>query len=301
MASPIDTSTPAAQRALYAGILKAKQDAQRKAAILAGFGWPLLIGIMLVSFIHLWETIGLFKPEYVPALQLPAFAYNLTSGLFVAAIDTAAIYALSAANVARLAGNRSGRNYGGLFFLLLTFLLNAAFFVRYAPSLPEGMRSFILPARDIAFVFLLPAFVAVAIFSVERAMDLASVARLKLMVETTALAELAASPAAIKVTRQAAALSGNAAVISSGSVNGNIAEDASGASGGKPRRYLLADLIAVMEAERVYSRAELAEQVGAGSTTMGNLIAEGMASGVIERVANGTYQRVAVVQQEEKQ
>src|SRR5579859_2744926 len=81
--------TPAAQRALHMGLLHAKREAMRSAEQLIRWGRPLLIGIITVSFLHLWDTIAAIRPAFVAELRVPAWLYYATAAALTLAIDAA--------------------------------------------------------------------------------------------------------------------------------------------------------------------------------------------------------------------
>ncbi|NTU81989.1 MAG: hypothetical protein HGA45_21860 [Chloroflexales bacterium] len=72
---------PEAQAARQRGLLRAKHDALRSAEGLVGWARPLLIGVLTVSFLHLWHQIARIAPEGVPALPLPAWTHWLSAAL----------------------------------------------------------------------------------------------------------------------------------------------------------------------------------------------------------------------------
>lgn len=178
---------PAAQRALRLGVLEAKRSALGQAQRLIVWGRPLLVAIITVSFLHLWDTIAAIRPAAVPELTLPGWVYHATAAALTLAIDAAALFCLSAGAVTTLAGERVRRNWGLGFFLATTFLLNAAFVVRYAPALGEPVRAWVLPGLELLFAMLLPATIPVGLFAVERALARLESARLRLLMEATAL------------------------------------------------------------------------------------------------------------------
>ena len=55
---PALLQTPAALRARQKGILLAKSQALRAATRLTAWARPLLIGVLVVSFLHLWHQIA---------------------------------------------------------------------------------------------------------------------------------------------------------------------------------------------------------------------------------------------------
>jgi len=178
---------PAAQRALRMGLLEAKRAALVQARGLIAWGRPLLVAIIAVSFLHLWDTIAAIRPTAVPELALPGWLYHATAAALTLVIDAAALFCLAAGAVTSRAGERLRRSWGLSFFLVTTFLLNAAFVVRYAPALGTDVRDWVLPGLELLFAILLPATVPVGLFAVEGALARLESARLRLLMETTAL------------------------------------------------------------------------------------------------------------------
>lgn len=288
----IDMSTPAARRALQAGLLEAKSQAMRKAARLGKAATPLLLGVIGVSFVHLWESVSVYKPEYVPALALPANVHYFTAGAFTLAIDAVAFYVIAAGDASTLAGAARDKSQRAAlwFFLALTFVLNAAFIIRHAPALPAGFMALALPALDLFNVFALPAFVPFAIMAVERAAHSVEATRLRLLVETTALAELVQSgPKPInasqskKVPQPAAtdqARAGTAAQPDVGTAP---------AIGGRRQAFVLEDLAALVEGRETITRAEIIEGLGCSETTADKLLKQAREAGQLDRVGGGVY------------
>lgn len=190
---PPPSSPPDAARARQQGLLAARRSALRTAERLAVWGRPLLVGIIGVSFLHLWESIAAYQPEGVATLRLPDLAYHAAAAALTGAIDLAALYLVAANAVCVQAGQPERR--GALrFFLGLTFLLNGAYLVRHAPSLPTGVQAALLPALDLLFVGLLPAFIPIAIVALEGALQRLGAARLSLLEETTVLRAMLQGP-----------------------------------------------------------------------------------------------------------
>jgi hypothetical protein len=191
---PPPSPPPEASRARQQGLLAARRSALRSAEHLGLWGRPLLVGIIGVSFLHLWESIAAYQPEGVATLRLPDLAYHAAAAALTGAIDLAALYLVAANAVCVQAGQPERR--GALrFFLGLTFLLNGAYLVRHAPSLPAGVQAALLPALDLLFVVLLPAFIPIAIVALEGALQRLGAARLSLLEETTALRAMLQPPA----------------------------------------------------------------------------------------------------------
>ncbi|KAB8142950.1 hypothetical protein F8S13_11955 [Chloroflexia bacterium SDU3-3] len=285
--------TPAAKRALQVGLLQAKREALASAGVLARCGRPLLIAVIAVSFLHIWDTIALVKPTWVGELQLPAALYHATAGAFTLAIDAAAFYCVAASGTAALALGPQRRRWGVGFFMLLTFLLNAAYVVRYAPALDAAIRTGVLPLLDVLFAFLLPAFIPVAVVSVEGAAQRVELARLRLLVETTALEELIQSPVKLggqKPQKASQSILGETARLSVGASVEALGEAVAGAlSPGRPR-YALADLVAHLPIGERRTRHELQQALGCGESTLDRLLAEAVTAGQVERAGRGMYQ-----------
>lgn len=284
--------TPAARRAMQSGLLEAKQQAMRRAARLAKVGSPLLIGVIAVSFVHLWESVSVYKPAGVPELPLPNEVHYITAAAFTLAIDAVAYYAVACSNAAQFAGARAARRWAVWFFLFLTFTLNAAFIIRHAPNLPEQFTAAALPTLDMLFVFALPAFVPAAIVAVERAAHLVEAARLKLLVETTALAEMVESG---KRTEKASGSNNG----SSGKINRETTDqpritatdDQSMVStaGGRRQTYQIGALLDLLHDRETISRAELMESLDCGRTTADSLLTEAVDAGRLTKSGRGTY------------
>lgn len=285
----LNMDTPAARRALHAGLLEAKTQAQAKARRLAAIGTPLLLAVIGVSFVHLWESVSVYKPEYVPALALPANIHYLTAGAFTLGIDAVAFYVIAAQNAAALAGAKPsrGQRWSTRFFLLLTFMLNAAFIIRHAPALPSSFVGFAMPALDFFNIVALPAFVPISIIAVERAAHVAETTKLKLLVETTVLNELLGNNKQQPIN-------------ASGSINGlqpanedKPANDTAPATGGRRQTYTLPDLRAglfdQLTGREIVSRAELMQVVGCGESTIDKLIKQAVDAQMLQKLGNGNY------------
>lgn len=282
--------TPAARRAWQAGLLVAKLQAMHRAERLVKIGRPLLVAIIFVSFLHIWETIGAIRPEFVQEMRLPSWVYHAAAAALTLAIDAAALYVVAADGTAALAGatRRRGATW---FFLATTFLLNAAFVVRYAPSLPEDLRTTVLPGLEILFVVLLPATIPVSIVAIEGSVARLEAARLKLLVETTALRELAQGNAGKR---------GEKPVKASQSINGPLpaldresdGPDMDEETAGRKTAYTLADLEEVTERGETIARREIIDRLKCGETTADKLIGEAVGAGILDRLGRGTYQRL---------
>ncbi|MEN9935872.1 MAG: hypothetical protein RLZZ387_2451 [Chloroflexota bacterium] len=282
-AIPIDT--PAARRALQAGALEARRAALATAETLLRLGNPLLAAILCVSFVHIFHTVAAIKPGSVAALHLPDWLYHLTAAALTVAIDAVALYGIAAGGATRLAGLSPARSWGVAFFLLTTFLLNATFVVRYAPSLTAELRGTILPALDLLFGILLPAAIPVGLATVERTMARLQAAHLRLTVEVTAIEELL-RPVAKKPQNASERILGECADRGFG---GNADGPAGAVSGGRPASFTLDTVLAAGEGAGVIRRADLIQQLGCSETTLDRLLAEGLARGAIARAGRGAY------------
>lgn len=286
--------TPAARRAMQSGLLEAKQQAMRRAARLAKAGTPLLIGVIAVSFVHLWESVSVYKPAGVPELPLPNEIHYATAAAFTLAIDAVAYYAVACSNAAQFAGAHNRRRWAVQFFLFLTFALNAAFVIRHAPNLPTGFSSTALTALDLLFVVALPAFVPAAIVAVERAAHLVEAARLKLLVETTALAELVESGK--RTEKGTGRINGNGT--ETVTVNGTVQPQTGSETadtlpdaiqGGRRLTYQIGSLLALLNDRDTINRAEVMVELGCGRTTADSLLTEAVEMGRLTKAGRGSY------------
>lgn len=182
---------PEAQAARQRGLLRAKHDALRSAEGLVGWARPLLIGVLTVSFLHLWHQIARIAPAGVPALPLPAWTHWLSAALLTLSVDATALYLVatrSAAQYARLGGQGSAAVW---FFYLLTAALNSLFVLSYTPELPRAVQA-ITPTLSLVGAVLLGLLVPISIAALEHARQVADVARLSLLVEVETLRGLVA-------------------------------------------------------------------------------------------------------------
>ena len=101
----------------------------------------------------------------------------------------AALYLVAIGQATAVAGARP-RRWARNFFLGVTLLLNMAFVVRHAPSVPTAIRSNLLPALDTSFVFLLPTVIMLAIVAIESGARQLKIVRLQLLAETRMLERL---------------------------------------------------------------------------------------------------------------
>ena len=183
---PALLQTPAAQRARQRGLLRAKVEALHATERLIGWARPLLCGVLIVSFLHLWHQIARIAPAGVPPLPLPAWTHWLSAALLTASVDATALYLVatrSAAQYARMGDQGRGAVW---FFYLLTAALNSLFVLSYAPGLPQAVQT-ITPALSLLGALLLGLLVPVSIASLQRARQVADVARLTLLVEVETL------------------------------------------------------------------------------------------------------------------
>ncbi|NTU85225.1 MAG: hypothetical protein HGA45_38695 [Chloroflexales bacterium] len=185
---------PAAQRAHQRGLLRAKAEALRGAERLVQWARPLLISVLVVSFLHLWHQIARIAPAGVAALPLPAWTHWLAAALLTASVDATALYLVatrSAAQYARLGEQGRGAVW---FFYLLTAALNSVFVLTYTPGLPPLIQA-ITPVLSLLGALLLGLLVPVSIAALERARQVADVARLSLLVEVETLRGIVAQGA----------------------------------------------------------------------------------------------------------
>lgn len=185
---------PAAQRAHQRGLLRAKTEALHAAEGLIGWARPLLVGVLIVSFLHLWHQIARIAPAGVAALPLPAWTHWLSAALLTASVDATALYLVatrSSAQYARLGEQGRGAVW---FFYLLTAALNSVFVLTYTPELPPPVQA-ITPILSLTGALLLGLLVPVSIAALERARQVVDVARLSLLVEVETLRGIVAQGA----------------------------------------------------------------------------------------------------------
>ena len=186
---PALLQTPAAQQARQQGILLAKQQALRSAETLTAWARPLLLGVLVVSFLHLWHQIARIAPADIPALTLPPWAHWLSAALLTLSVDATALYLVAtraAAQYARLGDQGRGAVW---FFYTLTATLNSVFVLSYTPDLPASI-ALLTPFLSLLGAVLLGLLVPISIAAIEHARQIADVARLTLLVEVTTLHEL---------------------------------------------------------------------------------------------------------------
>jgi hypothetical protein len=185
---------PEAQAARQRGLLRAKADALKSAEGLVGWARPLLIGVLIVSFLHLWHQIARIAPEGVPALPLPAWTHWLSAALLTISVDATALYLVATRSAAQYAKLGSQGREAVWFFYLLTAALNSLFVLNYTPGLPAAVQT-ITPALSLLGAVLLGLLVPVSIAALERARQVADVARLSLLVEVETLRGIVAQDA----------------------------------------------------------------------------------------------------------
>jgi hypothetical protein len=272
---------PEAQAARQRGLLRAKHDALRAAEGLVGWARPLLIGVLIVSFLHLWHQIARIAPAGVPALPLPAWTHWLSAALLTISVDATALYLVatrSAAQYARLGGQGAVSVW---FFYLLTAALNSLFVLSYTPGLPTQVQA-ITPTLSLLGAILLGLLVPVSIAALERARQVADVARLSLLVEVETLRGIVAQGAGHDTP----------------TLTHSAPPPAMGASplaepilGGKPTRFTLNAVIATLrDADGPLRPQELRTRLGCGESTIHRLLQEGLTAGMITRTEPGAYQ-----------
>ena len=186
---PALLQTPAALRARQKGILLAKTQALQAATRLTAWARPLLIGVLVVSFLHLWHQIARIAPADIPALTLPPWAHWLSAALLTISVDATALYLVATRSAAQYARLGDHGTLSLWFFYVLTGALNSVFVLRYTPGLPASVAQ-ITPALSLLGAVLLGLLVPISIAAVEHARQIADVARLTLLVEVTTLREL---------------------------------------------------------------------------------------------------------------
>lgn len=290
LAMNINMETVTAKHALNIGLLAAKQQAQHKATRLARFGTPLLLAVILVSFVHIWESVSVYKPGYVEDLVLAPWLHYTTAAAFTAAIDAVAFYVIACSNAAKLAGatEQIGR-WAMRFFLGLTYMLNAAFVIRHAPSLPSGFTAAALPFLDMFNVFALPAFIPVSIMAVEKAAHVAETAKLKLLIDTTVLQEMIASG---KTTGKALGSISGSSTAERETLTASNQEPNTPAIGGRRSTATLEDLLTAIDNRETISRSDAADLLDCGRTKVDELLGEAVEVGKLEKIGRGIYKKV---------
>jgi hypothetical protein len=213
---------PEAQQARQRGLLRAKADALRSAEGLVDWARPLLVGVLIVSFLHLWHQIARIAPAGVPALSLPAWTHWLSAALLTLSVDATALYLVatrSAAQYARLGGQGAVSVW---FFYLLTAALNSLFVLSYTPGLPAAVQA-VTPILSLLGAILLGLLVPISIAALERARQVADVARLSLLVEVETLRGLVAQGAELRSPAEPPATVAPAIAADDGAAAANIA------------------------------------------------------------------------------
>ena len=284
---PALLDSPEAQAARQRGLLRAKHDALRAAEGLVGWARPLLIGVLIVSFLHLWHQIARIAPEGVPALPLPAWTHWLSAALLTISVDATALYLVatrSAAQYARLGGQGAVSVW---FFYLLTAALNSLFVLSYAPGLPTQVHA-ITPALSLLGAILLGLLVPVSIAALERARQVADVARLSLLVEVETLRGIVAQ--ATSGTRHSDKASRDPAAASVSEAS-TVTETmpAVAISGHRPTTHTVVGLLGAITADEIISPSIVRERLSCSETTAHKLLQEACATGQIERAGRGAY------------
>lgn len=178
---------PSAERAINLGTLRAKRSALRTASGLSWVSWPLLVAVLLVSFIHLAEQVARVVPGGTSTLQISDGMYNLVALANTALVDTIALYLVAVASIAHFTGQKAGRLQW--FYLAMTLFLNAGYVLRHYPGVSE-LAEPVLVGVDVAIATLLILMVPVSIYGVERAQRVVEHIRLALLAEVTAYEEI---------------------------------------------------------------------------------------------------------------
>lgn len=298
----LDLSTPTAKKALYVGLLEAKQEALKRVERLRFIGTPLLFGVIAVSFVHIWESISVFVPEGVEPLKLPGYVHHTTAGAFTLAIDAVAAYIAFSNATTHLANVNKDEKVRIWFFYVLTFVLNAMFMVRHAPTLSADFKGAVLPVLDFAIVFILPAFIFMAMHAIEHAGRVLTDVQLQLKAEISVVSEMLGRGNVPNNASQRQ--NGRAPVVKVVSPQQPeqaardalpVPEQADGpAIGGRRRAYELPDLVGAILDKDTFTRAEAIKLVGCGATTGDKLLTQAMEAGYVERLGQGTYKVIAL-------
>lgn len=180
-------SHPSAERAINLGTLRAKRSAGRTATVLSWLSWPLLVAVLLVSFIHLAEQVARVVPGGTSTLKITEGMYNLVALANTALVDTIALYLVAVASIAHFTGQKAGRLQW--FYLAMTLFLNAGYVLRHYPGV-NVMAQPVLVGVDIFIAALLILMVPVSIYGVEKAQRVVEHIRLALLAEVTAYEEI---------------------------------------------------------------------------------------------------------------
>ena len=311
---------PEAQVARQRGLLRAKADALRAAEGLVGWARPLLIGVLIVSFLHLWHQIARIAPEGVPALPLPAWTHWLSAALLTISVDATALYLVATRSAAQYAHLGRQGAVSVWFFYLLTAALNSLFVLSYTPGLPIAVQT-ITPVLSLLGALLLGLLVPVSIAALERARQVADVARLSLLVEVETLrgvieqaSNTSTTPAhfaPLSVMGDSESSSTDFQKFAAGSTTNDqaslavvdrrssVVQTTNGLSesctspilGGKPTRFTLDTLLSALHnTDGPLRLQELRTQLGCGESTIHRLLQEGLTAGTIIRTEPGTYQ-----------
>lgn len=176
---------PEAQRARLHGVLLAKHEALRTARRLVRLAMPLIVAVLVVSFVHLWQEVSGIVPAYVQPLQLWGPVYHISNAALIISIDCVAVYLLASRKVLTYIGEtRQGAAIW--FFYVLTALLNGVVIFAQMPGLPAWLDWFEGAGR-VVVAFMLAVLVPLSIAAIERAHHVAEYARLMLIVDIQTL------------------------------------------------------------------------------------------------------------------
>lgn len=268
--------------------LDAARSGHKAAHRLAAGGLWLLLGVIAVSFVHLWETLALFLPATVDALHLPASVYHATTAALTLAIDATAAYLAMARAMTPDRGRAAPM--ARWFFYALTAMLNAAFFLRYAPDLSEATKAAWLAPIQTAMIVLLAVMIPVSIGAIEAARGrLAALAR-TLRVETVMLEILSADGG--RKTGHSASASRKTQTAPERPAVADATIDADPITGRTPTRYSLDNLLAVLEDGQPATRKAIIDRLEASPKTADRLLAAGIDAGAVAQIERGVYQRV---------
>jgi hypothetical protein len=279
----------AAQDARRRGVLQAKQEALRSATALLAWGRLLSWSIVLVSGVHVWESVASIAPAEVGHLALPDAVYHTAALVFMLMIDAVALFVSRANAVAALTGAPASRWAG--YFYVVAALLNAAFVASHAPALDDVARAQILPALGALFVVILPVSVPAGIVAVEVSQRTLEVSRLSLLAEIATLRELCSPAPRPTVTSGGSPQNAVASVLEASPPHTVLATGA--ITGGRTAEFGVEDLVAAFApadgGERLFTPRELREALGCSETSGGRLLQAAMVAGVVEKAARGAY------------
>lgn len=284
---PALLQTRAAQAARRRGVLLAKEQALAAAERLLRWGRLLACAIILISALHVWESVAAIAPKEVPALHLPAALYHLVALTFTLLIDVVAIFLARTNAVAALVAGAPQSRWTAYFYAA-TGLLNASYICRHAPGLDATTQQQLLPLFAGLFVVLLPLSVPIGIVAVEGACRTLEAARLALLMEIATLRDLDTSSGNQGETagRQKAAGRNVAAATSEADV---AVVTVTPALGGRPQQYRVEDLVEQLGGQATFSPADAQRLLGASESTTRRLLAEGQERGLIVRREVGVY------------